>query len=321
MNESPRGRIKCFDLLRVIAIILVALVHSMDASHSPAFNSILDLFHPAAVPLFVMVSGALILRKPLPLRTFFANRLSNMLLPFAFWSLVYTTISFSRGSLPSIWRFFPNFLTGNVHGIYWFMYMLFGLYLLAPFLARFVSQATDSEHRYVFFLFSGMYLLECLVSSIAFKIPITEKYLALFYAGHFLSKHRPALATKWWAILTIFWVTAQFALKARFSYHIHDDVFSYILSLLLFCTIGSSEVHLHGKRFSYPIEIVSKYSFGIYLIHFWFIYGLKTRGMYQLDLPSFLLVPLIAFTSLSLSFALLAVINKIPYSSRLIGVR
>ena len=215
----------------------------------------------------------------------------------------------------------PNFFVGNVHSVYWFMYVLFGLYLLAPVLARFISNGTKTEHRYAFFMFSLMYIIGCVFPSLAFKLPIVGQFVSLFYSGVYLSMHRPSFSVRWWLLLVLVfgvfvWI-ARSVIHVEFSY----DIVSFVMALLIFCAITSSEGLLQGRLLKKFIGIGSRFSFGIYLTHFMFISVLEKLGMYSWGIPSFVLVPLIALSAILLSFAFLAGISKVPYTSKLIGVR
>ena len=96
-----------------------------------------DLVAPG-VSLFLIISGVLLLSRDEPVGVFFKKRFLRILPPFLFWSLV----TFTLGRLMEGNRDFPHFLpdyfrdlaTGGSHGIYWFVYMIIGLYLVTPVL-------------------------------------------------------------------------------------------------------------------------------------------------------------------------------------------
>lgn len=319
--RPQRERIVSFDLIRVVSMFLVATIHSMGASHSKMFDSVIDVFQVSAVSLFIMVSGALVLRSTTTVSSFFKNRLVGVFLPFIFWSTVVSVIKIKQGGVPSIANVIHNFFTGNVHGIYWFMYMLFGLYLLVPVLSRFVSSGSRSEHRYAFFMFGIMYTVGCIFPTLAFKTLISGQFVALFYAGLYLSAYRPSLTPKWWFLLVMTFGSSVWIVKNVIHATFPSGISSSIMAMLLFCAIMSCERLLQGKLLKRFLDIGSRYSFGIYLTHFMFISVLEKIGLYSLPISSCILVPLIALSAILLSFLFLATINRIPYLSKVIGVR
>jgi len=135
-----------YDLIRSIAIIMIVFIHSMGriTQVAPAGWSSLSMERSAlqsivsmGVRLFILLSGALLLGKDEPAETFYRKRLVRILPPFLLWSiLVFLLSSYKDGTLGwnCIPEFFRQLMTGGVHGTYWFVYMILGLYLITPLL-------------------------------------------------------------------------------------------------------------------------------------------------------------------------------------------
>src|SRR5512136_926111 len=99
------------DLIRTVAILLVIMVHAAIEPHPivTLMNqaevirwftvNTYDAFADPSVPLFVMLSGALLLEpgKIEPIRVFLKKRAMRLGLPFIFWGAAYF-----------LWRFFVN---------------------------------------------------------------------------------------------------------------------------------------------------------------------------------------------------------------------
>lgn len=82
-------------VLRTLACFAVILLH-YSGSYTyrfgvPTFNHGILVFTLTVfcVPIFVMVSGALLLQKSIPIGEFYKKRTLRILLPFLFWSAVY----------------------------------------------------------------------------------------------------------------------------------------------------------------------------------------------------------------------------------------
>lgn len=95
-----------FDIIRCVAIVFVICIHSMalmdEAANLSIFSrlvkAVLDTFIYAGVPLFVMLSGSLLLGKEESLYVFFVKRIRRILLPFFLWSiLVYAILYIQDG--------------------------------------------------------------------------------------------------------------------------------------------------------------------------------------------------------------------------------
>ena len=156
------------DLIRTVAIIFVVLVHSMGLlNDAPETKSILviksfySLIH-VGVPLFVMLSGALLLGKEEPLNLFFKKRFHRVLTPFFSWSMIVSIIHFFQNGGRNLLNrslIFTKDLFGNgVHGIYWYIYMILGLYMLTPILRSIAKNAKILAYSII--VCFGLYYLQ-----------------------------------------------------------------------------------------------------------------------------------------------------------------
>ena len=88
-----------YDLIRALAIIMVICIHSLGML-ADAYKTELNEFGTAhwcgalwhiinnAVPLFIMLSGALLLGKQESISSFFKKRLTRVLIPFVVWTIL-----------------------------------------------------------------------------------------------------------------------------------------------------------------------------------------------------------------------------------------
>ena len=151
---QERGRdIQYINKLRVVAIYLVVTAHvaiwlAMDA---PAFSlewwvgSWLFYLGHVSIPVFVMISGALLLDDARCESTgrFYARRLYRVGIPLVVWTAVYLAarvllheerLTLAR-AVSLVFRAEPYYHL-------WFLYMIFGLYLVTPPLRAFVRRST-----------------------------------------------------------------------------------------------------------------------------------------------------------------------------------
>lgn len=154
------------DVLRFVAIFLVILLHSSsdfvwNFSNTNVVNWLfVNSFYSLSaigVPIFVMISGMLLLSKKgnIAFEEFFKKQFMKVFVPFFAWSVFYVFYSHNF-QLNGITL---DSIASPAYYHLWFTYMLFGLYLLFPFIRLvFHSAAENSRYRYFlaiwFFIFS-----------------------------------------------------------------------------------------------------------------------------------------------------------------------
>lgn len=171
MKTTTRTNIGWIDLLRIFACFLVVIAHSADPFVAKTDSNYSEFFTGAfigslmrsCVPLFVMISGVLLLPIKTDISTFYRKRSKRILLPFVFWSLAlpllyYFYLNYGPESLnPNI--FMEDHTWGaTVNKLYtflfnfnydtiplWYVYMLIGLYLFIPILSGWIAQASKKD--------------------------------------------------------------------------------------------------------------------------------------------------------------------------------
>ena len=147
------------DNSRIIAIFAVVLLHTAsDVVTGIAVGSdywwignVYDSFVRWCVPVFVMMSGALLLdpNKNEALKTFYAKRLARIAVPILFWSvffLLWTMLKgIAKGDAPSLTFLLKRLISGKPYYHMWFLYMIITLYLFTPFFRKISSTSTRGE--------------------------------------------------------------------------------------------------------------------------------------------------------------------------------
>jgi surface polysaccharide O-acyltransferase-like enzyme len=123
------------------------------------------------VPVFVMISGALLLdpAKAEDMKTFYAKRASRIVAPLVFWSLVYlgwnafkTVMAGNQFAPVSLLR---GLASGKPHYHMWFLYMIVVLYLFTPFFRMITRSATRGEIATITFLSFAIAAMNTVVST------------------------------------------------------------------------------------------------------------------------------------------------------------
>ena len=186
-------RIVSLDALKLIAIFMVICVHCSDpfnvspeARSNPDFHfwgSIYGSFLRPCVPLFVLITGILLLPVKLSMKEFYRKRLLRIAFPFVIWSVLYNLFPWMTGVLglpqsviSDVFAYAPSdasqtlgdalrnialipvqFSTYTVP--MWYLYMLIGLYLYLPLLSSWVETASHRQKRFVLGLWAVTLLL------------------------------------------------------------------------------------------------------------------------------------------------------------------
>lgn len=180
-QTNPKSRIEWLDVLRLTAILLVIACHCTDpfnASPEARSNPDINFWGSAygsllrpCVPLFVMMTGFLLLPIRQTPREFYRKRIPRVLFPFLIWSVLFNLapwfIQLVGGSQELVIQFFPwepspsASLTDALKTIamiplhftvyatpMWYVYALIGLYLYMPVFSAWVEKASDSSKRW-----------------------------------------------------------------------------------------------------------------------------------------------------------------------------
>ena len=150
------------DRLRNLATIMVIGIHVSGplAEQLPDMNTwdwwisnIWDGVSRASVPLFVLLSGALLLTKDYPTGPFIRKRMARVAVPGLFWMCIYLLYGYlAQQNPPDFKTALLKIIEGPVHYHLWFIYLIIGLYFLYPLLRPWVKQARDSDYIYFFLL-------------------------------------------------------------------------------------------------------------------------------------------------------------------------
>ena len=170
-----KNNIPWIDLTRIIACFLVVFAHCCDPfvgrlDQAPAeflSGAFWGSFYRPCVPLFVMISGVLLLPVQTDLFTFYKKRMMRVVTPLAVWSLV-TPFLFYLYFQSAVATANPNivlddFTLGNAaQKAYtfifnfnydttplWYLYMLVGLYIALPVISPWLAQASKKELKTV----------------------------------------------------------------------------------------------------------------------------------------------------------------------------
>ena len=185
LNPTQKTHIVWLDVVRLVAMFTVVCCHSADPfnfypGEPPAniaeikwWGAVYGSLLRPCVPLFVMITGALLLPVKGEVAPFYRKRIGRVFWPFLIWSVIYNLFPWITGLLgvapEVILDFFPysgeevmrqsldvslgyiaqmpfNFSLLDVH--MWYIYLLIGLYLYMPVFSAWVEKASRKAQRW-----------------------------------------------------------------------------------------------------------------------------------------------------------------------------
>lgn len=297
------------------------------------------------VPVFVMISGALILQPrhfqdgPGP---FYRRRLPRLATALVFWALFYFVVIRTVFSQVPVTRvdLADLVLGGKPYTHLYFLWLIIGLYAVAPILASFLRGGGDRRAQ----VFAGTVLAVTVVTGMSSSVlgglgdarPLTLLALTqwLPYVGYFLagwalrnvrlSGARLALASL--ATLGALGVSVwQYGLRpglplleavAPLSYY--GPVVA-IASIGVFVSLNGALADWHpGARAERLLRELSDCAFGVFLVHFAIMVVLRSFEPFTLAGDSFLLSLIEWFVVVVLSFGLVFVMRRVPGLRRVV---
>ena len=355
-NVNGRNRIFYLDQVRALAIILVILCHVLReytkirpiGSVGWSSTAFLIDFGVMGVPLFLMISGSLLLNRDYELGDFLKRRFSRILIPFIFWALllpIFKIITYPTD--PS------NYLTLFLDSQYWFVWMLIGVYLFLPILNSFIKEfkMKGVEYFLVIWLLTiglntfGIYPFHNL------ELSYFAGYVGYIVLGYYLTNKEFNLTDRQmiWLSLIIFIVFT--AINIRFTlthgkvgltgdnnlkYYHYETLIVVLQStgVFLFFVYYAKYCSKHVNTFrnkvysffkdtfmSKIILTISVCSYGMFLIHYFIVYGLRwiDHNMFPIYSASVAYLPIVLILVIFLSWLIIYVLSKIPILREISG--
>lgn len=335
------------DITRIIAVLAVVMIHTSAKFVSSyktipsgfLWGNIFDSMSRIGVPLFVMISGALMLdeNRNVSIRSLLLKNIKNIIFLLLFWSLLYCSVYYI--AFPLIKGVSLNYRTiiySIVMGYYhmWYLYMIIGLYLITPFLRKFVNKR-NKDLIWLFFIVSiltqfsqpilnGLALrwedISYLVKFIeSFHLDFFGGFITYYIIGWYLTNFE--IKRKWVfyclgiisLIITIVYVQITKDYSNAYS---NINLFILLYSVAIFIALNCGKRWVLKNRLKNIIVTLSKLSFGVYIIHPLFLNAFSRFFEYTNNPLLYILVKF--GVGIVLSFAICFVVSKIPLVRKII---
>lgn len=315
--------------LRFLAIAGVLLLHSSSSYLLQPMNSdwlmgnVFDSMARFCVPLFLMISGALLLSKDEDIITFFKKRTTKIITPFIVWSLFYylSLKEFAYANV-SIEEFIYLLIKGNISVHLWYLYLLIPIYILIPLLRKAVHHM--SVKSIVFYsVFFVLYDNVSKFLTVYYEAPPKDYLTIIFpyisyillgyviYNNEILNKYKKPIYILGFISLCSIMIGTYFLTRIHGSYDgflyrfTSVPVFLYTISIMIFFKERKSKP-------STLVSSISNHSFGIYLVHIFF-WGYIGDYLNESSISGFTHILILFVTTFILSYISVVLLSKIPF--------
>lgn len=352
LNQKRRLSIHV-DLIRTVAIIGVIVLHATQDATSFDPQAPYEIWRwwtvdvyqslsRVGVPLFVMLSGALLLQpsKIEPLHVFLKKRWARIGLPFLFWGAAYFAWDYFSKHITFTSSFIIQGVLSGPYFHFWYLYMLIGLYIFTPVLRVVVAHVDRKTYKYFLIAWLLGPLLTSFLSLVGYSLDrnlLTIPWWVGYYLlGMYLLNVRMRRRTLGGLLLiglastaigTYFMAANVGGTQTYFfqDYFSPTTILASTALFLLFATVQlpSNQTEPRHPKADWLLKKISENTLPLYLLHVMIIESIQL-GYFGFTISSNTMnsiveVPLISLIALFICLAVVVPLKKIPVLKRLIG--
>lgn len=291
------------DVLRILAILAVVSIHihglilgrpELKGTPTWTFALAADIALMWCVPVFVMISGALLLdpwAHRAGVKDFYRRRLVRLLPALVFWHAFYIlVVRVWLLEWPVTWHgLIVDLIDAKVYTALYFLWLILGLYAVAPMLAAFLADGGPRRARWTAFAAMGWGAVVVSAPVVAGLLgeprPVSVTavnmwvgYVGLFVAGYAFREPR-ATGVRWlWTGLTsvalMMFGTWNWATAADHPWltgllpHGYTTPVVGVASICLFVAVIDLCARVHpGPRTRTTLRVLGEATFGVFLVH------------------------------------------------------
>lgn len=300
-ENAKKGKIEYITLLNVLSAIAVVFLHTNNcfwtfSTESYWFSAnIVECLFYFAVPVFFMITGATLMeyKERYSTKQFMIRRIRKTVIPFLVWSAIGLLAKLCAGKIaPSDMniKYMINSMLGtSVIGIYWFFPALFCMYLCIPLFA-----SVNKDHRKQVFSYLTVicFIVNCLVpfaDSVfqlglewPFSVSVASGNLLYLLIGYLLNiydlKARERVGVYILAIIGLLMhIIGTYRLSIESgaivqTFKGYDNVPCILYSVGIWVFVKKHGTSIMRSKIGGVIRWIEKYTFGIYLTHY---YGIR----------------------------------------------
>lgn len=314
------------DFLRIISMLLVIVIHvcncycrsfNIISKTSYYFSSAINILSRISVPIFFMISGALLATKEQTKEKYKTRIIKNIII-LAAWTIIYLLWEYFYLGIK--YKDFYNVLLAPKRAHLWFMYAIIGIYIAQPFISKMLNNLNKDEKK----LFIILWLIVCgLKIGFKYQIPIigTTYYLGYFVIGSIIYNEINNNEEKYkkyniylilsFIIPMIISIITTYIISSKYNIN-YKGLMEYSKLLIMIPSISIYIlVLINYKSNSKIILELSKYSLGIYLVHG--IYLDIIKNIFNIyNVSSIIGIPIFTMIIFILSLLTVYILKKIP---------
>jgi surface polysaccharide O-acyltransferase-like enzyme len=349
MDSMSYKRNHSLDIARVVATLTVVMIHCSaifaenykQYTSEFIFGNLFDSISRIGVPLFLMISGSLFLdeHREVTLKGIFLKNIKSIAIITIIWTIIYSSVynviyPLLTSETINAKRFLDDIVNGPYH--MWYLYMIIGLYIITPFLKKFVCK--ENKGMILFFIIISLCVqfIKPVINAICklglnlsfintwlnkFHLDFFGGYITYFLVGWYIV--HIGIKQKW--IRYIIYSLGAISLLSIFFYVYftcdYNNAYSNI-GLPVFIYSVSVFLALNNIRFNFKEKTakklmnLSKLTFGVYIIHV-MVLSIYSKLFPYRGYSALYIVVCFAIVVCS-SFLVSYVISKIPVLKKMI---
>ena len=324
-------RIEYYDTLKFIAIFAVIAAHSLIyTGGAEVLNfklSKMGNICKFAIPVFIMITGALFLNKNIDLKEYLEKRFVRVVYPLIF----FTILVFISG------------ISNHILYYYWYSWMIIGVLLAVPIVNKFIQYSNEKEIEYyiVIFIIFSIFCQVCHVLHLKYALDISFFYTPVSYLilGYYIFNKKINMGANKLILLSfiIFLISSYLKLKIGVFAYSHEFQTYLDLSLIQIIQASSLVIFIKSiydskKNILYnilqinPIKkyilSISRSCYGMYLIQHPLIFGIIPHFIKPMKLSGTLTCIywlLIVIGVFNISWIITFVLGKIHFVNKISG--
>jgi len=335
------------DFIRFLAILWVITIHCsgilLYLPISPHWwvGNFYDSLARPAVPLFIMLSGALLLsnNKIESIAEFYKKRVVKLVVPLIIWSFIYLSLTAYESHQPlNIIVALKQIAEAPVMYHLGFMYIILGLYLVAPIFQIYANAAMENNLFYfigLWFVINSVLMVFAKFFNFGFGIQFVGiNGFVGYYIGGYLIKNFEIMGGQFkqkLILMVLFIMSLAITMGGTYILNNHGgtlDEFFYeylspnivFMTFALFLLIKQTEPFLRKitTRYLFLEKVLIKFrtvTFGIYFVHVLVLVALSGHLGLHLTALSFnpvASVPFLVILVTLISLFIVMIIQKIP---------
>ena len=277
-NKATHQHLTYFDFWRGIAIVMVVSIHVGISNDSNFFLSSLNLLFRflcnGAVPIFLAISGFFLAKKSIvdrsELLSFYSKRISNVYIPMLFWSVPLYCLAVLNGAHPlkGTLKLFMGW-----YSVYYFIILIIQCYVFLPLIKRNLKVSLLLSWLLTLLSWISINYVFPPLPLVVYAGPITT-WGIFFVLGVCLSQKKRNYSILIPSLIILLGVGLQFLEVRYLNAPVGQKISAVISNIGIVLLMFSSNLQIKYVSQNWickTFDYLGRKSFGIYLIHCYFI--------------------------------------------------